>query len=169
MGEQTLNESAKKPSILKRLAFVALGMPAIILIGIQFVPVDRSNPPVTQVVDAPPEVMTILRRACFDCHSNETVWPWYSKVAPISWLVADDVHEAREHFNFSTWDEYDAEDRADILEEVWDEVEEGHMPLPNYLRLHPEAVLDGADLAALKAWTGGGGSNRDHDDEGHHH
>lgn len=166
-----MTESKKKPTLAKRIALVVLGILAVLMIGIQLIPVDRSNPPVTQIVDAPSEVMTILRRACFDCHSNETVWPWYSKIAPISWLVASDVHEAREHFNFTTWDEYDDEDRTDILDEVWEEVEAGHMPLPKYVRLHPEAVLDDADLETIKAWTGGGPrSDRDDDDhEGHDH
>lgn len=148
-----MTDSPKKPSFLKRLILVVLGTFAVFVIGIQFVPVDRSNPPVTQVVDAPQEVMAIFKRACNDCHSNETVWPWYSKVAPVSWVIAGHVEHGREHFNFSTWDEYDGEDRAEIIEEIWEEVEEGHMPLPNYVKLHSEAVLSEADLAVLKAWS----------------
>jgi hypothetical protein len=68
---------------------------------IQLIPIRRDNPPATGSVAAPPEVMSILRRSCYDCHSNETIWPWYSRVAPVSWLVARDVHEGRRHVNFS--------------------------------------------------------------------
>ena len=68
----------------------------VCLVAAQFVPVDRTNPPVGQEIVAPAEVMTVLERACYDCHSNETVWPAYSRVAPVSWLVARDVQEGRE-------------------------------------------------------------------------
>jgi hypothetical protein len=89
----------------KVLRWVLLAI-VLLLVVIQFVPVDRSNPPVTSEVPASPEARAVLRRACYDCHSNETVWPWYSKVAPVSWLVARDVHKGREELNFSTWDRY---------------------------------------------------------------
>jgi len=72
-------------------------------LGVQLVPVDRTNPPVESAVAAPAEVRSILRRSCFNCHSYETEWPWYGYVAPLSWLVAHHVHEAREEMNFSTW------------------------------------------------------------------
>ena len=145
-------------SKLRTALLAALGLLLVAAIGIQFVPVDRSNPPVTLVVDAPPEVMSILRRSCFDCHSNETVWPWYSKVAPMSWLVAKDVREGREHVNYSTWDLYDAKDRAEIIEEVAEETANGEMPLWFYVPLHPSAKLSDADLATLSAWAGVSGS-----------
>lgn len=154
-----MSDPEPKRSLLRKVVLATLGLLFLALVGIQFMPVDRSNPPVTLVVDAPPEVMSILRRSCFDCHSNETVWPWYSRVAPMSWKVVDHVHEGREHLNFSTWDQNDAEDRAEIVEEIWEEVAKGAMPMPNYLRLHAEARLSEADLAALKAWTGGGTSH----------
>jgi len=153
---ESTNPSKNPPSFLKRLALVVVGTFVVFAGGIQLVPVERTNPPVTMVVDAPPPVMSILQRACYDCHSNETVWPWYSRVAPISWIIAGHVEDGREHMNFSTWDEYDDEDRADLVEGVWDEVEDGDMPLPNYVRLHPEAVLSDADRATLKAWSQSG-------------
>ncbi len=81
----------------------------VILIGIQFVPVSKTNPPVTGEIKAPNDVMQILRTSCYDCHSNEVNWPWYSNVAPMSWLVAYDVDEAREHMNFSEWASYSYE------------------------------------------------------------
>jgi hypothetical protein len=128
----------------------------VLLLGIQLVPVSRTNPAVTGEVGAPAHVMTVLETSCYDCHSHETRWPWYAYVAPVSWLVAHDVEEGREHLNFSTWASYDSEDIADHLEEIWEEVEEGNMPLGKYVRLHPDAQLTDADRDALRAWTHAG-------------
>ena len=125
----------------------------ISLLAIQLVPIERDNPPVEEEVAAPPAVREILRRSCYDCHSNETRWPWYSYVAPVSWLVADDVHHARGHMNFSTWNDYDEEERVDHLEEAWEMVEDGEMPLWFYVLLHPEAELNEADKQAIHNWV----------------
>lgn len=122
-------------------------------LGIQLVPVERTNPPITQTIDAPANVMAILRRACFDCHSNETVWPWYSYVAPVSWLVASDVDEGREELNFSQWDAYTPDRAAHKIEECGEEVAEGEMPLWFYLPTHPEARLSKADIDTIVAWS----------------
>jgi len=128
----------------------------VVLIGIQFIPVSRINPPVTGEIKAPESVMKVLRNSCYDCHSNESIWPWYSKVAPVSWLIADDVNEAREHMNFSEWQSYSAEDRAEDIEEIWEEVDEGEMPLWFYLPLHPEARLSDKDKETIKNWVKSG-------------
>lgn len=125
----------------------------VTFVAIQLVPVERSNPPVEEEVPASPDVRAVLRRACYDCHSNESTWPWYSRVAPVSWLVARDVEEAREHLNFSTWNRLSAEDRAEAFEEAWEEVEDGEMPLWFYMPLHPEAKLTAEDRALLRAWS----------------
>lgn len=82
-----------------------------VLIVIQFIPVDTSNPPVTADIPSSPEGKAVLRRACYDCHSNETRWPWYSRVAPASWLTARDVREGRAELNFSAWNEYSTQQR----------------------------------------------------------
>jgi cbb3-type cytochrome oxidase cytochrome c subunit len=124
-----------------------------ILAAIQLVPVSRTNPAVEEEVRAPEDARVVIERSCYDCHSNETRWPWYARVAPGSWLVAWDVGEAREHMNFSTWNRYDEEERRDHLEEIQEVVDEGEMPLWYYLPLHPEARLGDADKAALRAWT----------------
>ena len=83
--------------------FVAIALGAL-LVGIQAVPISRTNPPVEADVDAPAPVKALLRRACYDCHSHETVWGPHTYVAPISWLVAHDVKEGREELNFSRWE-----------------------------------------------------------------
>ena len=140
---------------------------AVALLLAQFVPVNRTNPPVESWVDAPAEVVAVLERSCYDCHSNETVWPAYSRIAPISWLVANHVHEGREAVNYSTWDRYSAEERAELLEETWEEVEEGEMPLQGYFLLHSQARLSDADLSLLRSWAGSaeGAEGAEHEGE----
>src|SRR5260370_21785207 len=88
---------------------------AVALIVAQFFRVDRSNPPVASDLRAPPDVKGILRRACYDCHSNETRWPWYTHVAPVSWLMAYDVHEGRHRLNYSNWGKLDEGVRTRLL------------------------------------------------------
>jgi hypothetical protein len=90
-----------------------------------------------------PQTRELAQRACFDCHSNETVWPWYSNIAPVSWLVQHDVDEGREYVNFSDWG------NARELDELGEVVYEGEMPMSNYLLTHPEARLTDAERAAL--------------------
>jgi hypothetical protein len=124
-----------------------------VLVLIQFVPVSRSNPPVRGEIEGPPEAMAVLQRACYDCHSNRTAWPWYSRVAPVSWLVSHDVAEGREHLNFTEWDALRPSARRHVIEELWEEVEEGEMPLPAYRAMHPEARLSAADKETLRAWA----------------
>ena len=125
---------------------------AIIVVGIQFIPVDRSNPPVTGKIDAPSNVLSILKASCFDCHSNETEWPWYSYVAPVSFLVSADVEDGRKRVNFSEWDKYDDEKRAKKLDAIIEEVEEGEMPLSKYTLMHPDAKMDETKIKVLKDW-----------------
>ena len=125
----------------------------IVLIGIQFIPVNRSNPPVEEEIPASPEVKAVLKRACYDCHSNETIWPGYSRVAPVSWLLAWDVREGREELNFSTWNRYSQKKRDKMIKEIWEEVEEGEMPPWFYLPLHPEARLSDSDRSLLRGWA----------------
>lgn len=140
----------------------------VAFIAIQFVPVNRTNPPVEQEVSVPPAVKAILKTSCYDCHSNETKWLWYSYVAPVSWLVANDVKEAREKLNFSTWNKYDAEKRADHLEDIWEEVSEGEMPLTIYLIMHAEARPTDKEKATLHNWVMGNtqeGAEHEKEDE----
>jgi hypothetical protein len=130
---------------------IALGI-AIVFVAVQLVPVPLTNPPVEATVDSPPGVTAILRRACFDCHSNETVWPVQAYVAPFSWLVAHDVKEGREELNFSKWSAVEAKRAA---KSVPKEVEKGDMPPALYVLAHPGAKLSSADRDALTAWAKG--------------
>lgn len=124
-----------------------------ILVGIQLVPVDRSSPVDAGVVEAPEEVVQILKRSCFDCHSNHTQWPWYGYLAPASWWVSHHIDEARDALNLTTWNDYDADERAEFSEEIWDEVDLGNMPPDYYLWMHADAVLNPAEKQALAAWS----------------
>ncbi len=126
---------------------------AVLFLAIQFIPVDRSNPPVGTEMPAPPEVRAILQRSCYDCHSNQTVWPWYSRVAPVSWLVAYDVRKGREELNFSEWGHVSPEEEDYIRFEIVEEIEEGEMPLPVYLRMHPKARPTAEETAILRNWA----------------
>jgi heme-binding protein len=148
------------------LAWSVIGL-CVGFIAIQFVPVNRTNPSVGADLVAPTEVVSILRRACYDCHSNETAWPWYSRIAPVSWLIAHDVNEGRAALNFSTWNRLNTEKQADAMHESWEEVAEGKMPTWYYVAVHPEARLSAADKSALRAWALSVQSNeagKDHDD-----
>ncbi|MGH7539406.1 MAG: heme-binding domain-containing protein [Gemmatimonadota bacterium] len=122
-------------------------------IGIQFVPVRRTNPPVRAEVEAPQDVEAVLRRACFDCHSNGTEWPWYSRVAPASWLVARDVHKARDDMNFTEWPASDPDEVADLIEEIGEQIERDAMPPKRYRLLHPEARLSAQERQLLVDWS----------------
>lgn len=101
----------------------------------------------------PAPVMSILRRACFDCHSHDTRWPWYSAIPVASWLVEHDVSEGRDRLNFSRWARYNRFERADLLDKACEKATTRDMPLWQYRLLHPEARLTEADIAALCAWS----------------
>lgn len=142
----------------RRLTIAAVVL-AGLFVGLQFVGPACTNPGTVEAMrlealsPVPAPVATTLQRACYDCHSNETKWPWYSRIAPPAWLVIHDVDEGRGALNFSRWGEYNAFDCADILEDVCKKVKKGDMPLPPYLMMHSEARLSPLDVDALCAWT----------------
>lgn len=139
----------KSKNFFKRLL---IGL-AVILILIQLIPVSRTNPPVTAEISVPTEVMNVFQRSCYDCHSNETNWRWYSYVAPVSWLTAYDVKEGREHLNFSEWGGLEAKKQAKKTEEIWEEVSEGNMPMKIYVLVYPEVKLSEPEKEALRQWA----------------
>jgi mono/diheme cytochrome c family protein len=118
-----------------------LGIAAVVVFGlIQLVPFghDHTNPPtVSEPNWASPEARALVKQSCFQCHSNETEWPWYSNVAPASWLIAMDVKEGREHLNFSDWQGNPGE-----VDEMAEEIQDGGMPPIQYWMFHPEAKLN---------------------------
>ena len=130
-----------------------LGIIVALGLLIQFIPIDRENPPVSMTVSAPDEVMTILQDACFDCHSNETVWPWYTYTAPMKFLIANHVKEGRSYLNFSEWDVVMGYDSVEIANEIIEVMEEDRMPIKPYRALHPEARLEADQIASLVDWA----------------
>jgi hypothetical protein len=139
----------------KKLLFGGLVTGAVAFGAAQLVPVEGigSNPPERYQLEAPPEVQAVLRRACFDCHSNETQWPLYSRIAPGSWLMARDVKTGRQHLNMSKWGEVDEEERQMDMETCWEQIEAGEMPKWFYVYpMHLSARLSDADKTLLKGW-----------------
>lgn len=129
--------------IIKIIAIVIVSL----VVLIQLVPYGRShdNPAVVAEPQwSSPQVREIAVRACYDCHSNQSKWPWYSNIAPVSWLVAHDVEEGRSELNFSRWDV-----KQRHIKDAAEEVLEGEMPMWEYLLVHPEAKLSADEQAQL--------------------
>lgn len=104
-------------------------------------------------VEVPKNIADILRSTCYDCHSNESNFPWYTNVAPVKWLIYDDIREAREELNFSEWNIMTKMDKAEILDDIYIEVSEEEMPLKIYSLMHPKAKLSKADREAISEWA----------------
>lgn len=137
---------------MKKKIFLAL---VVVLVLIQLIRIDKTNPEVVLANDfielnkPSAEIASIIKTSCYDCHSNQSEYPWYSNIAPVSWLVKNHINEGREHFNFSEWASYDAQDQRHILEECAEEVEEGEMPMKPYVLMHSEANLSDEQKEAL--------------------
>lgn len=142
----------------KNILLALLGL----LVVIQFIRPDTSTPAVDaaqdfcQMLQPPAEVETLLKVACYDCHSHETRYPWYNQIAPVSWWLANHVREGREHVNFSTFGALSAHDRAEVLEEAVEVIEAGEMPLNSYTWTHADARLSAEQKNTLVAWLKGG-------------
>jgi hypothetical protein len=130
-----------------------------LFILVQFKRPARTNPPVdeSQTIFArsqmTPQVAAIFNRSCRDCHSNKTVWPWYTNFAPISWFIVDHVNQGRQHVNLSEWGRLDRDHQDKKLRQICDEVTDGAMPLSTYTPLHPGSKLSPEDVKTLCDWT----------------
>lgn len=125
----------------------------VVLFGIiQFLPIDKTNPPTEQEIEAPKEVVQVFKRACYNCHSYKTSWPWYSSVAPLSWLVAHDVRDGREKINFTAWQAVGPKKEAELVEQIWLTVETGIMPPWFYRFVHPESKITEREKASIGRW-----------------
>lgn len=140
---------------MKKKIIVAL---LVVLILIQFVRVDKKNPPVElqndfiTLTNPPDEISILLKTACYDCHSNETEYPWYFNLAPVSWWAKDHINDGRKHLNYSIWGTYKPERQTHKLEEMYSEVEEREMPLSSYTIVHGDAKLTSGQITALTEW-----------------
>ena len=150
--------SARKSSIRRWVGRIGIVL-LVLLAASQFVPVDRRNPSVDAsktiftTEKLPPPVQAVFTRSCQNCHSNQTAWPWYSYVAPISWIIASDVHGARNKMNFSEWGGYPANKREEKLEEICEQLTNGDMPDLKYMLLHRTARVTPEERAAVCQWT----------------
>jgi hypothetical protein len=141
---------------IAKIVSIAIGA---IFILMQFIQPDRTNPGFDQSktmqteLNIPTEISALLERGCKDCHSNQTTWPFYAYIAPVSWLVSNDVTEGRKHFNMSEWGKYKPNKKASKLNDINQAVNDRSMPLPKYIPLHPEANLTDAERAQLAAWA----------------
>lgn len=137
------------PGRMKTAALIFI----VFLFVIQVIRIDRSNPFVHSDPEVDPAVKSILRKACYDCHSNRTAWPWYSGLAPVSWLVGKDVREGRRHLNFSEWNTLDERTRSHKMQEIAEEVESGRMPPWYYSRMHGDSRLKPSEKDQITAWA----------------
>lgn len=131
----------------------------VIFLGIQAVQPERTNPPVDESktiyahIKVPPEIKTILERSCIDCHTHNTRWPWYSYVAPTSWLVTRDVRVARSNLNLSMWGDYNEMKQIAKLDQICQELLDDKMPIKPYRTMHPNAELSKAEIDMVCDWV----------------
>lgn len=143
---------------MKAIKFIIAAL-VLILIVVQFIPSGiPGNIPEEEkgiandsLVAGP--VLAQLRKSCFDCHSNQVNLPWYSKVAPSSWLLAGHIKEGRSYLNFSEWAAYSDREKIGLLGDIRDEVSSGKMPLKSYLLIHSDARIDTAEISAILKWA----------------
>ncbi len=145
--------------MVKKILKIALVALFVAFVGIQFFGIDKANPPIveTETLEAaiavPADISQILGRACNDCHSNRSVYPWYSNIQPSGWFLKDHIDEGRKELNFSVFNTYSPQKKAKKLEEICEQVDSKEMPLPSYLWIHRESVLSESDAKALCDWA----------------
>ena len=142
-----------------KLTIKKIGIVFIVLfIVIQVFRINKTITPVNEQTDfmavtqTNPEVATILKNACYDCHSNQPTYPWYTSVAPVSWWIKNHINEGSKHLNFSIWQTYTVKRKDHKLEECVEMIEEGEMPMNSYTWMHPEAKLTDAQKQLLIDW-----------------
>ncbi len=143
-------------TILKYVAIVLL----VVLVIIQFINrPEKISEPVTEndillTLNTSRNMSVLLKSACYDCHSNQPRYPWYSEIAPFSWWIGEHIEHGRDELNFSDWATFSKRKRDHKLEEIVEEVEKGHMPLPKYTWMHSDARLSEEQITRLKLWVG---------------
>lgn len=145
--------------MLKKLIKILIIVVVAALFIIQFFRIDKTNSPIVAsdtieaAVPVPADVSQILGRSCNDCHSNNTIYPWYANIQPVGWFLKNHIDEAHSKLNFSVFNTYPAKKKVKKLEEICEQVESKEMPLPSYLWLHSDAVLSESDAKALCDWA----------------
>lgn len=140
--------------MLKKIGLIA----AIVFITIQLFTIDKGYKELNlkndflSLTKAPEEIKTLIQNSCYDCHSNQTNYPWYSNIAPVSWYIESHIKEAKHHLNFSEWSTYPLKKANHKLEECVEEIEEQKMPTSNYILLHSQAQLTKEQITILANW-----------------
>lgn len=138
----------------KKILLGLLGL----LVVLQFIPIDRSVPEIKpdqdflQIVNAPKDMAVLIKNACYDCHSYETKYPWYAKIAPASLLIKSHIKGGRQEMNFSEWGTYTKEKSATKLEECFKMVNDRKMPMKSFVNMHPEARMTDVQVTGLAQW-----------------
>ncbi len=136
---------------------IIIGAIILLIVLIQFIRIDKENPQSNPqyeyfaVSQVPEQVQSILKKSCFDCHSNHTLYPWYSSIAPASWMLARHIKEGREHLNFSEWGNYSLKDRMEMAEDIIEQIEDGEMPLKSYVLIHKDAKLSNEEKEIIRS------------------
>lgn len=139
---------------MKKVALVLI----VLFILIQFFQIEKVNPPVNSGMDflkiknTPEAMARQIRSSCYDCHSNETVYPWYANIQPFGWFLKDHIDEGRRKLNFSTFATYEPKRQAHKLYEAYEMVDHGEMPLESYLLMHGDAKLDAAQQKEMSQY-----------------
>ena len=147
----------KKSNKILKSGNLLIGILALLLI-IQFFSIDKNNPEINPELDfitienPPADYSQMIKTSCYDCHSNETAYPWYSNIAPVSWILKAHINEGRGHINFSEWKNLPAGKRGHLKEECAEEITENKMPLKSYTLIHKNASLNKTEREDLAAW-----------------
>ena len=145
---------------MRKALKIAAAVVFLVLAVAQFIRPDRAVPPIDPTetlyasAEVPADVQNVLNRSCNDCHSNQTAYPWYSNISPVSWWLQNHIREGRRELNISEWNTYQPRKKGKKLEEICEQVRSGEMPLPSYLIIHREAVLSQSDIDLLCTWSG---------------
>ena len=137
---------------------IGLGL-VVVLVVLQFFRPDRNGAPVDpqqdllSVASPPDQVAGLIRNACYDCHSNQTHYPWYSSISPVSWYLHHHISEGKEEVNFSEYGALEKADKIRLLDEFYEVLEGGDMPLRSYTLIHRKARLSKEDTDALCSWS----------------
>jgi hypothetical protein len=152
----------KNPPKMKLWQYIGLGLAGIFAV-LQLFQIDKTNPEsdpskdMLVVTNAPDNVAVILKDACYDCHSNNTKYPWYTSLQPFAWSIQNHIKNGRKHINFSEFGDYSREDRSEVFEECVEVLQEGEMPLASYKLMHQEAILSDEQTQTLMQWFSGNG------------
>lgn len=144
--------------MLKKIFLITVAVLAVGFLTIQFFQPAKNRSPVTEndfikQINAPEDIKEKIKVSCYDCHSNQTKYPWYNKVAPLSWIIADHVKNGKKEINFSEWGHLSKRKKIGVLSGISEVLGDGSMPLESYIKLHKEAHFTGEEVERITTWT----------------